>query len=215
MRLLSPLLLLCLGACTSAPGAVDDEDLLCRCDQIPLAAPVTDAAGLLDLLHATAEVAFPELDGLTIAASPVDDLAFFRSVIDLGTLDDAAPEGRVYRIQYDPVTLTDPPSPRALAAVLAHELGHTLHYLPMTTAEYLEFGVWYGTQDPLTSDGLSDYERATDAIALERGCAAGLSEIRTWIYDHSTPDILAEKEHNYESPAEIAAWVDTHGTCAD
>ena len=205
-----------LTACTPLVSPPPTEDVRCRCDAITLPAePVTDEAGLLALLRETQVAAYYELDGVTLQVTAIPDLAYFRSVIDSDTLDDAHPEARVYRVQVDPLVLTDPPSPEALAAVLAHELGHVLDYSTMTVREYLEFGVWYGTQDPLTSTGLSDYERATDAMALERGCADGLTEMRTWVYAHASPDVLAEKQHNYDSPEEIAAWVDANGRCGD
>jgi hypothetical protein len=79
----------------------------------------------------------------------------------------------------------------------------------MTPLEIVEFGLWYGTQDPMTSDELRDYERATDEAALERGCGEGLAEMRAWIYAHAGEEIEAEKRRNYYSPEEIAAW----GTC--
>jgi hypothetical protein len=69
-------------------------------------------------------------------------------------------------------------------------------------------------EDPSTSDGLRDYERATDEKALGRGCGEGLSEMRTWIYAHAEGDVLEQKQRNYYTPAESAAWGDEHGVCA-
>ena len=198
------------GACTSPVTDV----ATCPCDEISLpASPVTDDASVLSLLSATQVAAFPELNGVTLAVSPVEDLAFFRASIDLGTLSVDTTVGRVYRVEYDPIVLSDPPEPAALAAVLAHELGHVNDYAAMTSTEYLDFGLWYAEQSAAGSDDLAAYERATDEQALTRGCAAGLSAMREWIYAHCTGEVLAEKQRDYYSPDEIAAWVEAHGAC--
>ena len=148
-----------------------------------------------------------------IGVEAVPDLQFFRAWIELGTISAPDPRDRTYTVQYDPVVLADPPPAEALAAVLAHELGHVDHYLGMSTEEAVQFGVWYGTQDPTTSDDLAAYERETDEKVLARGCAAGLAAMRVWIYEHVEGDVLVEKERNYYTPDEIAAWLSQHGTC--
>lgn len=186
----------------------------CPFDEIALPeAPVTEEAGVLALLDATRAATFPDLDGVAIGAEPVEDLQFFRAWTEIETvgLDDG--RARTYTVQYDPVVLSDPPAPAALAAVLTHELGHVHDYVGMTGEELLEFAAWYGSQDPAESDGLRDYERATDEQALERGCGAALAEMRTWIYAHSEGEVLADKQRNYYSPAEIEAWMEANGPC--
>ncbi len=196
-----------------APTPVADT---CGCARIALRAePVTTEAGLASLLAATALAAFPDLappDPVLLTVSAVDDLAFFRSSIDLDTLDPELDAGRVYRVEYDPVVLSDPPEPMALAAVLAHELGHVHDYVAMSASEYVDFGLWYGSATG--TDELAAYERATDEQALERGCAEGLSAMRDWVYAHCSGDVLAEKERDYYSPTEIDAWVQANpGVC--
>ena len=79
----------------------------------------------------------------------------------------------------------------------------------------LDFAGWYASQDPATSDELAAYERATDEKALQRGCADGLSAMRTWIYAHVDAETLAEKEKDYYTPEEITTWVADNGSCAD
>jgi hypothetical protein len=116
-------------------------------------------------------------------------------------------------VQYDPIVLSDPPPAHALAALLVHELAHVADYVGWDSAELVEFGVWYGTADPMTSVELSAYERQTDETALRRGCAGGLAAAREWIYAHSDPEVLAEKQRNYWTPAEIDAWTRANGAC--
>lgn len=207
------LAVLALAGCTNA---ADVEPEPCPCADLTLpAAPVTDEAGLAALLDEVETHLFPEMAGVAIGVAPVPDLQFFRAWIELGTISEPDGRDRTYTVQYDPVVLADPPPAAALAAVLGHELGHVDHYLGMTSEEAVTFGLWYGAQDPATSTGLSDYERATDEKVLVRGCADGLSAMREWIYAHTEGAVLEEKRRNYYTPEEIAAWVDEHGDCAD
>lgn len=175
--------------------------------------PVTDEAGLIDLLAATREATFGSITCASIGVRAHEDLQFLRAWIELDTVDEDDGCAREYTIEYDPVLLTDPPEPVALAAILVHELGHVDDYLLMNSDEVLEFAVWYGTADPMTDDDLAAYERATDEKALERGCAEGLSAMREWIYAHSDATVRAEKERNYYTPEEIEAYVAEFGRC--
>jgi hypothetical protein len=187
---------------------------VCPFDAVALPdAPVTTEAGLVALLDATREATFPELGAADIGVRPLADLKFLRAWIELDSVAEEDGFARRYTIEYDPVLLADPPEPAALAAVLVHELGHVDDYVGMTSEEVLEFAVWYGTADPMTSDELSAYERGTDEKALVRGCADGLSAMRSWIYAHSDEAVRAEKERNYYTPAEIDAWVAANGRC--
>ena len=186
----------------------------CPCDALDLpAGPVTDEAGLVAVLAETQAVLFPEMDGVPIGVAPVDDLQFFRAWIELDTIAQE-PRARTYTVQYDPVVLADPPPVDALAAVLAHELGHVDDYLAMNTSEAVQFCLWYGAQDPTTSDELAAYERQTDEKVLARGCAEGLAAMREWIYAHVDGAVLEEKRRNYYTPDEIAVWTVLHGQCA-
>ncbi len=179
----------------------------CACDGIPDVEPVSSETALLELLLATRDATFPGEYALALSAEA--NLAYFRASID----SDSLAGDRVYVVSYDPVILDDPPAAGALGAILVHELGHVEDYRLMENAEYVEFGLWYGAQDPATSDELRDYERATDEKALQRGCAEGLAAMREWIYAHATPEVRAEKERNYYTPAEIEAWVAESGRC--
>ncbi len=162
---------------------------------------------MLALLEATRDATFPGSGQL--AVQPETDLAYFRASLDAQSLG----QDRIYVVSYDPVVLADPPDASALAAILVHELGHVEDYASMSDAEYVEFGLWYGAQDPATSDELRDYECATDEKALARGCADGLAAMRQWIYDHASAEVRAEKERNYYTPTEIGAWSGANGEC--
>lgn len=207
-----------LFACACTDASVESGDSAawvdrCACTTLELPAePVTDEAGLSALLATVRAALFPELADLEITTGLVEELQFFRAWTELDTIG-AAPRERRYVVQADPVVLSDPPSPAALAAVLAHELVHVEHYVTLDTDAFVSFAAWYAGEDPLSSAGLADYERATDEGALERGCAAGLSEMREWIYAHCDGEVEAAKRFQYYTPEEIAAWQATHGQC--
>ena len=186
----------------------------CLCSSVESpAAPVTTEDGLLALLRATQVVTWPELDGLALAVEDETDLAYFRASISTDTTLEEANADRLFVVSYDPVVLADPPDSTSLVAILTHELGHVFDYTGMSVKDYLEFGLWYGAQDPMESDELAGYERATDERALARGCAAGLAAMREWIYLHASAEVLAEKRRNYYTPEEISAWTEVHGAC--
>lgn len=209
-----PLLLL-LGCTAPSNPAAPIEDPLCACSNVEVpTAPVTDEASLTALLAVVQAALYPDLDGAHIGIAAVVDLQFFRAWTEVETVGDE-PFDREYTIEYDPVVLADPPEPAAIVAVLAHELGHVLDYLAMDGQELLDFALWYASQDPATSEELATYERATDEKALDRGCAEGLSTLRTWIYAHVDGDVEAEKKKDYYTPEEIEAWVAEHGACGD
>ncbi len=185
----------------------------CPCEGLALAGPVTTEAALADAL-AQVRGAVPALDGVEVSVELVPDLAYFRAWAEVDGLliDDG--RARRYAVHVDPVVLSDPMPEAGLVAILLHELGHIADYVAMDSDALLAFVLWYGTQDPASSDELRDYERATDTYALDRGCADGLAEARAWIYAHAqTPEILADKQRNYLGPDEIAAWVDENGEC--
>ena len=211
-------LVVALAGCTPDEATdVDPADTVvdpCACGSIVLPLlPVSTEADLLSLLLATREAAWPELAGLNLAVDAETDLAYFRATISTDTALEPDNTNRIFVVSYDPVVLADPPDPASLAAILVHELGHVYDYTAMDVQTYLEFGLWYGAQDPKTSDELAEYERGTDEAALERGCAAGLSAMREWIYAHASAEVLAEKQRNYYTPVEITAWVDANGSC--
>ena len=203
---------LAVAGCTQLP---EGEPPPCPCADLALPdAPVTDEAGLVAVLDEVRSLLFPEMAGVDIGVEAVPEMQFFRAWIELGTISQPDARDRTYTVQYDPVVLSDPPPVDALAAVLGHELGHVDHYLGFTSEEAVQFGIWYGTQDPVTSDELATYERDTDEKVLVRGCARGLATMREWIYAHVEGDVLAEKQRNYYTPDEIGAWVAVHGDCA-
>lgn len=207
--------LLAVGCASASPDSVDSPSGVARCACATLdlpGEPVVDEPGLLALLDTVRTSLYPEQADLTIGAELVTDLQFFRAWTELDTVG-APPRERRYVIQVDPTVLADPPTPAALAAVLAHELGHVDHYVTLDTDAFVAFAAWYAGEDPLTSAGLADYERETDEKSLARGCAEGLTTMREWIYDHCEGDVEAAKRFQYYSPEEIAAWEEANGSC--
>lgn len=187
---------------------------ICPCQQVSLPqGPITTEPALQALLADALPIVAPSLVGVSVGVEPIDDLAYLRAWTELDTvsLDDGTT--RQYTVHYDPLLLREPPTPNALLAALTHELGHISDYVEMDSDELIEFALWYGTQDPMTSDGLRDYERETDEVSLANGCADGLSDFRLWIAERATPEILAEKTRNYYTPEEIASWTDSNGAC--
>jgi hypothetical protein len=177
--------------------------------------PVSNENALKSLLIAEAPVLYPELEGIALEVEALQDLAFFRASATPETLGFEDTRARTYLIQYDPVVLSDPPEPIALAAILSHELAHVAYYLTLPGIEMAEFGIWYGTEDPMTSTELAAFERGTDEQAMLTGAAEGLSVMRKWIYEHSTPEIEEEKRRNYYTPEEIMDWVAKNGECGE
>jgi hypothetical protein len=205
-----------LSACSPRDDADDTAvDAPCACAQLELGGPVTTDGELAALLRQVQHVAYPDLEGVVIGSAPVDDLAYFRAWTELDTVAIDDGRAREYTVQFDPVVLSDPPEPAALAALLAHELGHVTDYVEMNSRELAEFALWYATQDPASSQGLADYEHETDEAALARGCADGLKAAREWIYTHAAADpaVLADKQRNYYTPAEIDGWTAENGEC--
>lgn len=189
-------LLLC-GCGAREPGVPPPS----ACDG-PLAdaAPPTDLAALEQALEA-ARTVVPELDGVSIALAPGDSESdFFYSNLELATLNDP-PRDRAYLTYYGPALFDDPPSGAATVAILVHELSHVRDYTGMDGPTLAAFGVWYATED------VAGYEHSTDLFAMVRGCAPGLVEYREWLYAHVTPEVEAEKRHDYATPEELRAWL--------
>lgn len=190
-------------------------DAGCACERLTLAGPVTSKAELADALSQV-RGAVPALDGVEVSVALVPDLAYFRAWAEVDGLLVEDGRARRYAVHVDPVVLSDPMPEAGLVAILLHELGHIVDYVAMDSDELLAFVLWYGTQDPASSDELRDYERQTDTFALGLGCADGLAAAREWIYAHApTEEILADKQRNYLSPDDIAAWVEENGACLD
>ena len=131
--MLRPALLVVLAfpACAQPSPADSATDPLCGCPRLSLpAAPITDEAGLGELLATVQAALYPDEDGALVGVGAVKDLQFFRAWTEVETVADP-PYERSYTIQYDPVVLADPPEAAAVAAILAHELGHVQDYLGM------------------------------------------------------------------------------------
>lgn len=205
---------LVLAACAAPSGSVPPAG--CPCDRIALPAkPIVTHDGMRALLGRVAAATWPELAGLRLGLQPIDDLEYFRAWVELDTVGIDDGRARRYTIQYDPVVLSEPMPPDALAATLVHELAHVRDYVLLDSAGLVDLALWYAGEDPATSEALAAYERATDDEALARGCAEGLARSMEWIYARAAddPELLAQKRNNYYTPDEIRAWADEHGAC--
>ena len=143
----------------------------------------------------------PELDSVSITLDSIEsESTFLAANVDLATAGNP-PFERDYRIQINPLLLSDPPSTDGVVAILVHELKHILDYTTMEQNEFLEFALWYAQGD------VAIYERETDLFSMERGCAEGLITFREWLYSRISPEALEEKKQNYYTPEEIQAWM--------
>lgn len=166
---------------------------------------VTNEDAVRTVLEAVRRDHYPELEGVTIVVEPADGVSFFASNLTLDTLD-RAPRERRYRIQVGRALFADPPSNRAVYAILTHELRHTVDYLGMDGKTLAKFGIDYALL-PQT-----DYERATDRHALDRGVGRGLADYRRWLYAHVDDETRAEKIRDYYTPEQIEAYLRDHPT---
>jgi hypothetical protein len=141
---------------------------------------------------------FPELAGYDVRLEPFrSESDYLRAAPELGTAWKDAPD-RTYLLRINPALLSDPPSARALRAILTHEFGHIRDYARMSGAQLAGFAVNYEL------GSIAAYERATDAAALEKGEGCGLIAYRLWLYARVSGETLARKKRDYATPSEIA-----------
>ena len=171
----------------------------------PGAPPPTDLDAVQALVDDVRAELFPELDGASIEVVELDsETDYFQANLDISTVGES-PLERAYRVLANPLLFDDPPSQPAVAAILAHELTHVRDYTELDSAELVEFGLWYATEDTAA------YERETDEHALWLGCADGLIAYREWLYAHIPASALADKQRSYYTPDEIREWQRLHG----
>jgi hypothetical protein len=163
------------------------------------AAPTT-AADLQEILDAARSRFYPNLNGVEIDLVADSSQYFFATNLDLNTLENA-PRDRHYQVHYNPALLMNPPSRFAVGAILVHEVKHAQDYVGMTSDQLAEFGIWYA------SSNVDDYEHQTDLQSLEDGCGVGLKAFRIWLYANVPPALVAAKEEEYYTPAQIDAWI--------
>jgi hypothetical protein len=196
-----------LSACTSTPRIVDtdvDGALPTCAEAMHVGASLASWDDLAPLVEQVRAQRFPELTDVSIELFEVQsDTDFFVSNLDLSTVG-APPLERHYRVLANPLMFPTPPPFSAAYAIIAHELAHVRDYTEMDTTELVQFGLWYAGGDT------ADYERATDEVTLELGCAEGLKAYRVWLYERLTDEALAAKRATYYTPEEIDAWVADH-----
>lgn len=111
------------------------------------------------------------------------------------------PARRTYVVYVNERLLGDAPSDDALRAILVHEAKHIVDYTRMSSWRFLTWAAQYVLR-PQTA-----YERQTDLAALTRGLGCGLMEYRVWLYRRIDAKTRAQKERDYYTPNEIAAWM--------
>ncbi|MBI4821265.1 MAG: hypothetical protein HY791_33705 [Deltaproteobacteria bacterium] len=190
------------AACASAP-----PEAAKRCDEVFVAAPPSGVMSVDTALSAARARFYPELEAAPIRLIEKDlgPAVMFTANLDLTTLE-RPPLERDYEIWLNPKLLEEPPSGRAVGAILTHELKHILDYSKKDAQTLAAFALWYAISD------VSEYERQTDEYALDLGCALGLSEYRSWLYEQIPADAVEQKKREYYTPAEIEAYVDQSGT---
>ena len=118
------------------------------------------------------------------------------------------PRHRIYVVYVNERLLRDAPSDLALRAILVHETQHVVDYTRMSSWRFITWVAQYITQPQAT------YERQTDLAPLQKGLGCGLMEYRVWLYGRVDAKTRAQKERNYFTPAEIAAWMTAVRTSA-
>jgi hypothetical protein len=181
------------------------EDSTVRCPAIAVEAGAAPTAMTLnDIDHALGAVRadhYPELAGFDVQTRTLkSDADFLRATVELGTAWKRARD-RTYLVLVSPRLLASPPSPRALRAILTHELSHVRDYARMSPARLAWFAATYALGP------IRDYERRTDETALEKGEGCGLVEYRLWLYARERGGALARKKSDYYTPVEILDWI--------
>jgi hypothetical protein len=147
---------------------------------------------------------FPELKDIELHMSFFADASdYLRANLDFKTLF-AEPARRSYRIEVNSRLLAAPPSPRALDAVLTHEIQHVRDYSEMSGWLLVIFGLKYSLFS------IADYEHRTDEAVLLRGEGCSLLQYRLWLYAHERGRALEEKILDYYTPAAIVEWLQHH-----
>lgn len=113
------------------------------------------------------------------------------------------PSEREYILKINKSLFTCPPPPKALKAIMAHELQHIRDYTHMKAIKLLGL-----LKDmALSKKKRAKYERATDESVMEMGYARGIKGYRLWIYPLLSPKDLETKKRFYWTPDEVDTWL--------
>jgi Zn-dependent protease with chaperone function len=168
------------------------------------AAPPSCAEALRARVAAVRAASFPGLAGADLRVEFFDDpVDRARATVRFSP---RSPGLRAYVVELNRSLCADAPPPRALDAVLAHELSHLADYRGRSVASLVSLGLTY----LLAPAGarVTAYERATDEAAVRAGYAEGLKEYRLWLYPRLTPAQAALKRRQYLTPEELDARLD-------
>jgi hypothetical protein len=106
---------------------------------------------------------------------------------------------RKYIILVNTQLCYDHPTPEAIKAILAHELIHIRDYTKSSTLQLLQLAFmvhWFTTFN-------TQYERSIDLRSLDYNFHDGLAEYREWLYERIPKKLVAAKQRDYLTPAEI------------
>lgn len=137
---------------------------------------------------------FPELQKYQIKVGAFEEKdSFFQSNFEPLSLFGNHP---VYKVEYNPRLVALKCPSKAVKAILAHELSHTLDYVKGGVPGIIGIGAQLLVNTPR-------YEHRTDLQAIFRGYGEGLIMYREWIYPLLTPEDLQHKKQVYYQPQEI------------
>ncbi len=168
--------------------------------------PAIDQGQFESLVEETKNLYFPELKDITIGISKFHSNAYFLQAQPVIKTLVKKRRNRHYNIQLNTKLLDCPPSPKALEAILVHELEHIMDYHSLNLFEVTGHGVSYAA----SLKTRVSYERATDYKVLVKGLHIGLIEYREWVYQWLSPKELANKRLIYLTPEEIMADISAH-----
>lgn len=181
-----------------------DPRTLCETSTQGLLAP-TSQSDLQDILEQVQAAFYPQLAGVDVRLQVMQSASdYFASFTDVTTVS-LPPLQRTYYVRFNPRLFSEPASYAAVAAIIAHELGHVVDYTQKDTDALVQFALWYGT-----ASDVSAYEHTTDERSLSLGCGTGLKAYREWLYAHVSTATMVQKEHDYYTPAQIDAWMAEH-----
>lgn len=162
---------------------------------------LADAERIAIHLRELISMHFPQLQDKTVELRPLTSKSDF---FQARTFQRGGE--KTFCVYANPRLFQDPPSERALRAILVHEISHLSSYQNKSGAEM----AWLGLRYVLDAGFKRRFERKADRVALGFGHAHGLKEYREWLYPRIPPHAVAEKRRNYFTPEEISLWIENH-----
>jgi hypothetical protein len=155
---------------------------------------------ILEPLHALTHHHLPHLSNFEIQVRPLPQSSkyFFSTYVEKPW---RSPAERIYVLLVHPEILNDPPEPKALQAILLHELIHFHDYHQMNLWQLAQLAWRYEVLEDF--DFIAHYERHTDQRVIDRGLQDGLMLYRHWISRKLSEEDLANRCLKYICPATV------------